>query len=188
MLVRSHFDAVTISVPDAPGADELLLALAVTDAGRPHARIGGLAAADAVGEDGLHWPLSMRTLITGIGTIVSGDIDAPIVEGDSVSVVDGRIEAVGRGLNADDADTIIDAKGTTAIPGLIDSHAHPTLGDFTPRQRTMDFIESSLHGGITTMISAGEPCASADPRTWSASRPWRSPSRRRTPAFGPVMA
>lgn len=53
MLVRSHFDAVTISVPDAPGADELLLALAVTNAGRPHARIGGLAAADAVGEDGL---------------------------------------------------------------------------------------------------------------------------------------
>ena len=53
MLVRSHFDAVTISVPDAPGADELLLALAVTSAGRPHARIGGLAAADAVGEDGL---------------------------------------------------------------------------------------------------------------------------------------
>jgi hypothetical protein len=54
MLVRSHFDAVTISVPDAPGADELLLALAVTNAGRPFARIGGLAAADAVGEDGLH--------------------------------------------------------------------------------------------------------------------------------------
>jgi Amino acid synthesis len=53
MLVRSHFDAVTISVPDAPGANELLLALAVTNAGRPHARIGGLAAADVIGEDGL---------------------------------------------------------------------------------------------------------------------------------------
>jgi hypothetical protein len=53
MLVRSHFDAVTISVPDAPGADELLLALAVTNAGRPHARVGGLLAADIVGEDGL---------------------------------------------------------------------------------------------------------------------------------------
>jgi enamidase len=106
----------------------------------------------------------MHTLITGIGTIVSGDIDAPIVEGDSISIVDGRIEAVGRGLNADDADTIIDAKGTTAIPGLIDSHAHPTLGDFTPRQRTMDFIESSLHGGITTMISAGEPHVPGRPK------------------------
>jgi hypothetical protein len=54
MLVRSHFDAITISVPDAPASDELLLALAVTDGGRPHARVGGLTAEDAVGEDGLH--------------------------------------------------------------------------------------------------------------------------------------
>jgi hypothetical protein len=53
MLVRSHFDAMTISVPDAPASDELLLALAVADGGRPHARVGGLRAEDAVGEDGL---------------------------------------------------------------------------------------------------------------------------------------
>jgi len=53
MLVRSHFDAMTISIPDAPAADELVLALAVTDGGRPHARVGGLKAEDAVGEDGL---------------------------------------------------------------------------------------------------------------------------------------
>jgi hypothetical protein len=53
MLVRSHFDAMTISVPDAPASDELLLALAVSDGGRPHARVGGLRAEDAVGEDGL---------------------------------------------------------------------------------------------------------------------------------------
>ena len=54
MLVRSHFDAMTISVPDAPASDELLLAIAVSDGGRPHARVGGLKAEDAVGEDGLH--------------------------------------------------------------------------------------------------------------------------------------
>ena len=54
MLVRSHFDAMEIRVPDAPAADELLLALAVSDGGRPHARVGGLKAEDAVGEDGLH--------------------------------------------------------------------------------------------------------------------------------------
>ena len=53
MLVRSHFDAVEIHLPDAPGADQLLVALAVTDGGRPHARVGGLAAKDAVGQDGL---------------------------------------------------------------------------------------------------------------------------------------
>jgi hypothetical protein len=54
MLVRSHFDAMEIRIPDAPAADELVLALAVTDGGRPHARVGGLKAEDAVGEDGLH--------------------------------------------------------------------------------------------------------------------------------------
>ena len=98
----------------------------------------------------------MRTLITGIGRVVSGDIDAPLIDADSISIVDGRIESIGRGLD-DVADVVIDAHGSTVMPGLIDSHAHPVVGDFTPRQRTLDFIESSLHGGVTTMISAGEP-------------------------------
>ena len=106
----------------------------------------------------------MRTLITGIGQIVSGDIEAPLLDGDSIAIVDGRIEAVGRGLDTSDADSVIDAQGSTVIPGLIDSHAHPTLGDFTPRQRTIDFIESSLHGGVTTMISAGEPHVPGRPK------------------------
>ena len=53
MLVRSHFDAMEIRVPDAPAADELLLALAVTDGGRPHARVGGWRVEDIIGEDGL---------------------------------------------------------------------------------------------------------------------------------------
>jgi len=54
MLVRSHFDAMEICVPDAPRADELVVALAVTNGGRPHARVGGLKAEDAIGTDGLH--------------------------------------------------------------------------------------------------------------------------------------
>jgi enamidase len=106
----------------------------------------------------------VRTLITGIGQIVSGHIEAPLLDGDTIAIVDGRIEAVGGGSGAGDADTVIDAKGSTVIPGLIDSHAHPTLGDFTPRQRTIDFIESSLHGGVTTMISAGEPHVPGRPK------------------------
>jgi len=44
----------------------------------------------------------------------------------------------------------------TVCPGLIDSHTHPVFGDFTPRQSQTGFIESSLHGGVTSMISAGE--------------------------------
>jgi enamidase len=98
----------------------------------------------------------MRTLISSIGTVVTGDIDAPIADADSILIEDGRIAAVGRGLVSGGDATVIDAKGTTAIPGLIDSHAHPVFGDFTPRQQTMSFIESGLHGGVTTIISAGE--------------------------------
>ena len=42
------------------------------------------------------------------------------------------------------------------MPGLIDSHAHPVFGDYTPRQQMLNFIESGLHGGVTSVISAGE--------------------------------
>lgn len=97
----------------------------------------------------------MRTLIRNIGAIASGDIAAPLADADSILVEDGRIAAVGRGLEAADA-MRVDAAGTTALPGLIDSHAHPVFGDFTPRQQAQNFIESGLHGGVTTVISAGE--------------------------------
>jgi enamidase len=97
----------------------------------------------------------LKTLIRNIGQIVSGDIAQPWLDGDSIAIADGKIVGVGRGLD-DDADTVIDARGSTVVPGLIDSHCHPVFGDFTPRQRTIDFIDSGLHGGITTMISAGE--------------------------------
>ena len=103
----------------------------------------------------------MRTLIVNIGTVATGDSKAPLADADSILIEDGRIVAVGRALNGDAAaaghiDQLIDARGTTAIPGLIDSHAHPVFGDFTPRQQTLNFIESGLHGGVTTVISAGE--------------------------------
>ena len=52
LYVRSHYDAVTITVPDAPRPDELLLCVAVATGGRVHERVGGLSAAEAVG-DGL---------------------------------------------------------------------------------------------------------------------------------------
>lgn len=97
----------------------------------------------------------MKTLIRNIGTLVSGDIAKPLLDADSLLVDDGRIAAVGRGLDGD-ADTIVDARGTTVMPGLIDSHVHPVFGDFTPRQRAVDFIDSAMNGGVTTAISAGE--------------------------------
>jgi enamidase len=97
----------------------------------------------------------MKTLIRNIGQLVTGDIARPLSDADSIVIRDGRIAGVGRRLD-EDADTVIDARGATVMPGLIDSHVHPVFGDFTPRQRTVDFIDSGLNGGVTTAISAGE--------------------------------
>jgi enamidase len=97
----------------------------------------------------------MKVLLRNIGTLVSGDLRRPLLDADSLVLRDGVIAGIGRGLD-EDADTVIDCRGTTVMPGLIDSHVHPVFGDFTPRQRTVDFIDSAMHGGVTTAISAGE--------------------------------
>jgi hypothetical protein len=52
-FVRSHFDAIEARVSDAPRANEIVVAVAVTDSGRPLPRIGGLKASEIKGEDGL---------------------------------------------------------------------------------------------------------------------------------------
>lgn len=97
-------------------------------------------------------------IITNIGTIASGDIEKPILAGDTIVVVDGRIAEIGGAdlIAEHGGASIIDAKGSTVTPGLIDSHAHVTIGDYAQRQQTAGFIDSALHGGVTTMISAGE--------------------------------
>ena len=105
----------------------------------------------------------MKTLVRNIGVLVSGDIRRPVLDADSLVLADGVIRAIGRGLD-EDADTVVDARGTTIIPGLIDSHVHPVFGDFTPRQRTVDFLDSGMHGGVTTAISAGEVHLPGRPR------------------------
>ncbi|MFQ5829333.1 MAG: amidohydrolase family protein [Candidatus Methylomirabilia bacterium] len=108
----------------------------------------------------------MKTVIRGIGTIISGDLARPLLDADTIVIEDGKIAAVGRegAIPTKDARTVVDAKGSTVFPGLIDSHVHPVFGDFTPRQRTVDFIDSALHGGVTTMISAGEVHLPGRPR------------------------
>lgn len=52
-FVRSHFDAMEARISDAPRANEILVAVVVTDSGRPHPRVGGLQVHEIVGQDGL---------------------------------------------------------------------------------------------------------------------------------------
>ena len=52
-FVRSHFDGMEVQVNDAPRANEIMVALAVTDSGRPLPRVGGLTTAEIKGDDGL---------------------------------------------------------------------------------------------------------------------------------------
>ena len=99
-----------------------------------------------------------KLVIRNIGLILSGALERPILDGDALVAIDGRIAAVGRlkDLDTEGARTIVDANGATLAPGLIDSHVHPVAGDWTPRQSQLNWIDSSMHGGVTTMISAGE--------------------------------
>jgi len=99
-----------------------------------------------------------KLAIRNVGLMLSGALERPILDADALVAIDGRIAAVGKAkdLDFDGAATVIDAKGTTLAPGLIDSHVHPVAGDWTPRQLQVNWIDSCLHGGVTTMISAGE--------------------------------
>jgi enamidase len=96
--------------------------------------------------------------LINIGALATGILAAPRLEAESILVRDGRIAALGAASRTDAAraDVVVDCRGTTVIPGLIDSHCHVVLGDYTPRQKTVDFLDSYVHGGITSVVSAGE--------------------------------
>ena len=108
----------------------------------------------------------MKVAIVNLGQIVSGDWHVPFAAGDTVLIEGERIATVGSASSnaVEGADVVIDAGGMTAIPGLIDSHVHVTFGDYTPRQRTVGFLESYVHGGVTTAISASEVHVPGRPR------------------------
>jgi enamidase len=99
-----------------------------------------------------------KLVIRNIGLLLSGDLDHPILDADIVVALGDRIVAVGKEKEVDTsgATVTVDAKGTALAPGLIDSHVHPVCGDWTPRQNQLGWMDSYLHGGVTTMVSAGE--------------------------------
>jgi len=99
-----------------------------------------------------------KLVIRNIGLMLSGKIEQPIYDADCLIAVGGKITGWGyeKDMDTEGADTLIDANGSTLAPGLIDSHVHPVVGDYTPRQQQLHWIDSTLHGGVTTLISAGE--------------------------------
>jgi enamidase len=99
-----------------------------------------------------------KVAITNIGLVLTGDLAKPIAGADTIVAIDGKIAGIGRAKDVDvsGAAIRIDAKGVAVCPGLIDSHVHPVFGDWTPRQNQLGWIDSFLHGGVTTMVSAGE--------------------------------
>ena len=100
----------------------------------------------------------MSIAIVGIGSSHGGDVAGTPLQGDALVCDDGVISWIGPGdeVSAGDHDEVYDAGGAGVIPGLIDSHVHITFGDYTPRQQTVGFIDSYLHGGVTRAISASE--------------------------------
>ena len=99
-----------------------------------------------------------KLVIKNIGMILSGKMEEPIFDGDCLIAQDGKIQSWGKEseINTEDAKITVNAQGVTLAPGLIDSHIHPVVGDYTPRQQQLHWIDSTLHGGVTTLISAGE--------------------------------
>ncbi len=107
--------------------------------------------------NGMAEPATGRVLVTNIATLLSGELDHPVLEHDFLVIESGRIAELGSGTpQLQPGDVVHDAAGTTVLPGLIDSHTHPVIGDFTPRQSQLGFLEGYVHGGVTSVVSAGE--------------------------------
>ena len=107
-----------------------------------------------------------KLVIRNVGLMLSGRIEQPILDADCLIAENGKITAWGReaDLDTEHATTLINANGATLTPGLIDSHVHPVIGDYTPRQQQLHWIDCTLHGGVTTLISAGEVHMPGRPR------------------------
>jgi enamidase len=121
-------------------------------------------------------------LIRNLARVVTGDLSAPLSDATAIYCEDGIIREVG--TTRTDADMVLDANGLIAAPGLIDSHSHPSFGDFTFTQQSVGWMRSYLHGGVTTLVSAGElhlpglPYSPPEPQTFKmvallGRRTWR---------------
>jgi enamidase len=96
-----------------------------------------------------------KVLIYNIGEFYTGDIEEPMKDVHSIAV-EGKLISELNPASHEGFDTVIDAGGCAVVPGLIDGHVHPVAGEWTPTQDAIGWIGNYLHGGTTTMLSAGE--------------------------------
>jgi enamidase len=91
---------------------------------------------------------SFTGLIRNIGCLISGDLENPILDDDCIGIKDGKIDFMcdSGDVSAEGFDFVIDARQTTVFPGLIDSHVHPTMGQYSPRADNSFWISHCLHG------------------------------------------
>ena len=97
----------------------------------------------------------MQLLLHNIDRVLTGRFEAPTLDADAIVVEDGRIASFDAAA-ATDPGTVIDCKQMTVAPGLVDTHVHPTLGDYAPKQQSVGWLERMVHGGVTRVFSAGE--------------------------------
>ena len=109
----------------------------------------------------------MSLALVNIGDSHDGGATGAPVAGDAIVVEGGLISWIGDSsqVSATDHETVVDVAGAVVTPGFIDSHVHTTFGDYTPRQQTIGFLESYLHGGTTRVISASEVHVPGRPKT-----------------------
>ncbi len=109
----------------------------------------------------------MSIALVGIGASHDGGRAGDEIPGDAIVLNGDRIAWIGDTgeVRESDHERVVDVAGATVVPGLIDSHVHTTFGDYTPRQQTIGFLESYLHGGTTRVISASEVHVPGRPTT-----------------------
>jgi enamidase len=100
----------------------------------------------------------MSLALLNVGLSHQGDLAGSPLAGDALICEQGRIAWIGSSdeVSLAEHEMVLDLCGAGLIPGLIDSHVHVTFGDFTPRQQSVGYLESYLHGGMTRAISASE--------------------------------
>lgn len=106
-------------------------------------------------------------VIHGAATIITGRPHSSRADGDAVLVDEGVITAIGSldDVHPGGSVSLVDVHGATLVPGLIDPHTHPVVGDFTPRQSTLGWVTNYVHGGVTSLVSAGEAHWPGRPRS-----------------------